>query len=94
VAAEQSHLERKRRRTLAIASRLQEPTPNTRDSSVRLPDNEGVVDPLDDNLEVYASLNSGRISVKSFRFEELFTGLLFGFLIGIQLGIELGIWRQ
>jgi hypothetical protein len=93
VAAEQSRLEMKRRKTLAIASRLQEPVPNNRDSSVRLPDNEDLVVPLNDKLELNTSLNLERISVKSFGFEELCIGLLFGFLIGIQLGIELGIWR-
>ena len=93
IAAEQSHLERKRRKTLAIASRLQEPVPNHRDSSVRLPENEGLVNLLGDNLELNASLISERISVKSFGYEELCIGLLFGFLIGIQLGIELGIWK-
>jgi hypothetical protein len=80
VAAEQSHLERKRRKTLAIASRLQEPVPNNRDSSVRLPDNEDLAVPLDDILELNTSLSSERISVKSFGLEELCIGLLFGFL--------------
>ncbi len=94
VAAEQSHLEKKRRKTLAIASRLQEPVPNNRDSSVRLPEIEGFADSLDGNLESDTSLDSERISVKSFGFEELCIGLLFGFLIGIQLGIELGIWEH
>jgi hypothetical protein len=94
IAAEQSHLERKRRKTLVIASRLQEPVPNNRDSSVRLPENEGLVDTLGDNLELNTSLISERISVKSFGSEELCIGLLFGFLIGIQLGIELGIWKH
>jgi hypothetical protein len=93
IAAEQSHLERKRRKTLAIASRLQEPVPNYRDSSVRLPVNEGLVDLSGDNLESNTSMASERISVKSFGYEELCIGLLFGFLIGIQLGIELGIWK-
>ena len=91
-AAEQSHLERRRRRTLAIArSRV----PNLSDSSVRLPENEGQVDLLGGNLELNTSLISERISVKPFGFgyEELCVGLLFGFLIGIQLGIELGIWN-
>jgi hypothetical protein len=89
-AAEQSHLERRRRKTLAIArSRV----PNLRDSSVRLPENESQVDLLGDNLELNTSLISERISVKSFGYEELCIGLLFGFLIGIQLGIELGIWK-
>ncbi len=94
VAAEQSHLERKRRKTLAIASRLQEPVPNNRDSSVRFPENEDFADSLDGNLGSDTSLDSERISVKSFGFEELCIGLLFGFLIGIQLGIELGIWEH
>ncbi len=94
VAAERSHLERKRRKTLAIASRLQEPVPNNRDSSVRLPENEGFADSLDGNLESDTSLDSERISLKSFGFEELCIGLLFGFLIGLQLGIELGIWKH
>jgi hypothetical protein len=94
VAAEQSHLERKRWKTLAIANRLKEPAPNNRDSSVRLLENEGLVVQLNDNLELDTPLNSERISVKSFRFEELCIGLLFGFLVGIQLGIELGIWRH
>jgi hypothetical protein len=94
IAAEQSHLERKRRKTLAIASRLQEPVPNNRDSSVRLPENEGLIDPLGDNSESNTSLISERISVKSFGFEELCIGLLFELLIGIQLGIELGIWKH
>jgi hypothetical protein len=90
IAAEQSHLERRRRRTLAIArSRV----PNLRDSIVRHPENEGLVDSLGDNLELNTSLISERISVKSFGYEELCIGLLFGFLIGIQLGIELGIWK-
>jgi hypothetical protein len=91
-AAEQSHLERRRRKSLAIArSRV----PNLRDSSVRLPENEGQVDLLGGNLELNTSLISERISVKPFGFgyEELCVGLLFGFLIGIQLGIELGIWN-
>ncbi len=89
-AAEQSHLERRRRKALAIArSRV----PNLRESSVRLPENEGQVALLDGNLELNTSLISERISVKSFGYEELFIGLLFGFLIGIQLGIELGIWK-
>ena len=89
-AAEQSHLERRRRRSLAIArSRV----PNLRDSSVRLPENEGQADLLGGNLELNTSLISERISVKSFGYEELCVGLLFGFLIGIQLGIELGIWN-
>jgi hypothetical protein len=79
--------------TLAIACRLQEPVPNNRDSSVRLPDNENLVDLSDVNLELNTSSNSERILVKSFGFEELFIGLLFGFLVGIQLGMELGIWR-
>jgi hypothetical protein len=93
VAAEQSHLERKRRKTLATASRLQEPVPNNRDSSVRFPDSENLVDRLGDNLELNTSLSSEGILVKSFGYEELCIGLLFGFLIGIQLGIELGIWK-
>jgi hypothetical protein len=89
-AAEQSHLERRRRKTLAIArSRV----PNLRDSSVRLPENESQIDLLGDNLEFNTSLISEGISVKSFGYEELCIGLLFGFLIGIQLGIELGIWK-
>jgi len=89
-AAEQSHLERRRRKSLAIArSRV----PNLRDSSVRLPENEGQVDLLGGNLELNTSLISERISVKPFGYEELCVGLLFGFLIGIQLGIELGIWN-
>jgi hypothetical protein len=64
VAAEQSHLNRKRRKALAIV-----------------------------NLESDTSLDSEKVSVKSFGVEELCIGLLFGFLIGIQLGIELGIWK-
>ena len=89
-AAEESHLERRRRKALAIArSRV----PNLRDSTVRLPENEGLVDPLGDNLELNTSLIPEKISVKSFGYEELCIGLLFGFLIGIQLGIELGIWK-
>jgi hypothetical protein len=87
-------LEKNRRKTLAIASRLREPVPNNRDSSVRLPENEGLVDPLGDYLELNTSVIPERISVKSFGFEELCIGLLFGFLIGIQLGIELGIWKH
>ncbi len=88
-----AYLERKRRKTLAIESRLPEPVPNLRDSSVRLPENEGLVDLFGDNLELNNSLISERISVKSFGYEELCIGLLFVFLIGIQLGIELGIWN-
>jgi hypothetical protein len=88
--AEQSHLERRRRKTLAIArSRV----PNLRDSSVRLPESQSQVGLLGDNLELNNSLTSERIPVKSFGYEELCIGLLFGFLIGIQLGIELGIWK-
>jgi hypothetical protein len=83
-------LERRRRKTLAIArSRV----PNLRDSSVRLSENESQVDLLGDNLELNNSVISERIPVKSFGYEELCIGLLFGFLIGIQLGIELGIWK-
>ncbi len=93
IAAKQSHLERKRRKTLARESRPLEPVSNLRDSSVRLPENEGLVDLLDGNLELNTSLISERILVKSFGYEELCIGLLFGFLIGIQLGIELGIWK-
>ena len=89
-AAEQSHLERRRRKALAIArSRV----PNLRDSSVRLPEYEGLVDSLGDNLELNTSLIPERILGKSFGYEELCIGLLFGFLVGIQLGIELGIWK-
>jgi hypothetical protein len=83
-------LERRRRKTLAIArSRVL----NLRDSSVRLPENEGQVDLLGGNLELNTSLIPERISVKSFGYEELCVGLVFGFLIGIQLVIELGIWK-
>jgi hypothetical protein len=78
-AAEQSHLERKRWKSLAIASRLQEPVPNHRDSSVRLPEDEVLVDSLGDNLEFNPSVISERIPVKSFGYEELCIGLLFGF---------------
>ncbi len=93
VAAEQNHLERKRRKALAIVNRLQEPVPNNRDSSVWLPENEGLAGSLDGNMESDTSLDLERVSVKSFGVEELCIGLLFGFLIGIQLGIELGIWK-
>jgi hypothetical protein len=89
-AAEQSHLERRRRKALAIA---RSKVPNLRDSSVRFPGIEGQTDLLGDNLEFNTSLIAGGISVKSFGYEELCIGLLFGFLIGIQLGIELGIWK-
>ena len=89
-AAEESHLERRRRKALAMArSRV----PNLRDSSVRLPESQSQVGLLGDNLELNTSLIPERISVKSFGYEELCIGLLFGFLVGIQLGIELGIWK-
>jgi hypothetical protein len=52
IAAKQSHSERKRRKTLARESRPSEPVSNLRDSSVRLPENEGLVDLLDGNLEL------------------------------------------
>ncbi len=93
VAAEQSHLERKRRKALAKVNRLQEPVHNSRDSSVWLLENEGLAGSLDGNLESDTSLDLERVSVKSFGIEELCIGLLFGFLIGIQLCIELGIWK-
>jgi hypothetical protein len=93
IAAEQSHLERKRIKTFAIASRLRESVPNNRDSSVKLPDNGNLVDPFENNLGLDTSLTTEGTSVKSFGYEELCIGLLFGFLIGIQLGIELGVWK-
>jgi hypothetical protein len=94
IAAEQSDQERRRRKTLAIASRLQEPVPNNRDSSVRLPDNENLVNSPDDNLVLGNSPISEVISVKSFGYEEsVIEDLLFGFLIGIQIGLELGLLR-
>jgi hypothetical protein len=93
IAAEQSHLERKRIKTLAKASRLRESVPNNRDSSVKLPDDGSLVDPVENNLGLDTLLTTEGTSVKSFGYEELCIGLLFGFLIGIQLGIELGVWK-
>jgi hypothetical protein len=80
IAAEQSHQERKRIKTLAMANRLRESVPNNRDSSIKLPDNGSPVDTFENNLGLDTSLTTEGASVKSFGYEELCIDLLLGFL--------------